>query len=1067
MLIKDTQTLLEYLPLEKTLHVLGIDTTYKGSNILCPFHQETSASFHIYGPYGKCFGCNWSGDSFTAIKQLQEFSSTSEVLHWIDDNAASLLPATVQLDTKTLQKNAGVDEEATKFWAKFIKTGNDALEDTDTGRAITEWLSTRGCWVNTDRELCYGAFDLKYFQEKLGEKELIKYFGKNFKFMQSAVMFYYYELPNLLASIKFRDFSRGSKASLFKRIRKNIGFYAINLCPPQDDDNTIIITEGEIDAEACLSWQIKMNPSGRFFPITCCSGAAISKNISLLYKYGYNKILLWLDNDSGGDSNLQKIMTEAFDKGDSVFIIYPSDYQEGEDPADYIRRHMEVGARLSDLFGKIFSPNSKMAASTYIAKRAVNMFNRNGTLDDDERWNLWRHIAKTMEQYKLSGTPSFEYLKQVHKDITKWPELEGLRLDELTYSISNKVRSGKEIRFLNGSVTVKPDGYYIISKTKKGEEPDEIKLTNFTLDPIAQYTGQDDTINYKFRLHKVGLNHNPTIILTSAQLGNQSQFRNAMLSQVSGIQIEWTDRIMPNFLACLTEKCARAEDIKRLGWQDVVPGKPLEFCGVGWHVKDGEFRLWDDLLISDMLSDMLDEGVLDQYSQDLPVLQDGAKEYINFVRHATSDLAISGLIAGYYISGLFKPLIDMRRGALALEGPPENAKTEGSQAFGGIFYPYKMDCRKLLMSATSTVTALELRFSYLSGIPLTYDDIKSVNTSRGNTHTESMIQNYYDGQVRQRATQKLTIHKAAPPLANLILNGEHIPTGDAGVESRLLTIEVGEKEGAIAINPEALDRLAEHGQNAPKILPRFVQFLCKQNWGKISDDIKKHGILAHGRVSVYYNSALVGLKLFRQFLCEDLCLTLNEVAPLDETIDTFEAHIKKIASVRNGNISTLKGKFESKIKKKVDVDYTVFKTENIGNYAPNTPGYQLLQEVSSLIDTGQFVIEGINIERTGIHVGHLEHSLKVVWLEPHIVLNYLEKNGSSFTKKSMGSLTRQLVLDKDAQKAKKSQHVFRRRWPIKIDDFCCFSEIIKERVEQLNEGDVKEDVDQTNEHAAV
>jgi hypothetical protein len=67
----------------------------------------------------------------------------------------------------------------------------------------------------------------------------------------------------------------------------------------------------------------------------------------------------------------------------------------------------------------------------------------------------------------------------------------------------------------------------------------------------------------------------------------------------------------------------------------------------------------------------------------------------------------------------------------------------------------------------------------------------------------------------------------------------------------------------------------------------------------------------------------------------------------------------------------------------------------------------------------------------------------------------------------MGYLTRQLVLDKDAQKAKKSQHVFRRRWPIKIDDFCCFSEIIKERVEQLNEGDVKEDVDQTNEHAAV
>ena len=108
-----------------------------------------------------------------------------------------------------------------------------------------------------------------------------------------------------------------------------------------------------------------------------------------------------------------------------------------------------------------------------------------------------------------------------------------------------------------------------------------------------------------------------------------------------------------------------------------------------------------------------------------------------------------------------------------------------------------------------------------------------------------------------------------------------------------------------------------------------------------------------------------------------------------------------------------------------------------------------MQEMASLVDTNLFIIDGINSNQPGITVGHLEYDLGVIWMEPHIILSYLEKNGSNFTKKSMGSLTRQLILDKEAHAAKKAKPVYRRRWPIKIDDFGCFSEVVKVQIDQL------------------
>ena len=37
---------------------------------LCPFHQEKTPSFAVKGNYAHCFGCGWSGDTISFVKEL-------------------------------------------------------------------------------------------------------------------------------------------------------------------------------------------------------------------------------------------------------------------------------------------------------------------------------------------------------------------------------------------------------------------------------------------------------------------------------------------------------------------------------------------------------------------------------------------------------------------------------------------------------------------------------------------------------------------------------------------------------------------------------------------------------------------------------------------------------------------------------------------------------------------------------------------------------------------------------------------------------------------------------------
>jgi DNA primase len=62
-------------PIGRLLEEYGFQMKKTGANsvMLCPFHDEKTASFTVFsgGSRAQCFGCNWFGDSIDFVKAYE------------------------------------------------------------------------------------------------------------------------------------------------------------------------------------------------------------------------------------------------------------------------------------------------------------------------------------------------------------------------------------------------------------------------------------------------------------------------------------------------------------------------------------------------------------------------------------------------------------------------------------------------------------------------------------------------------------------------------------------------------------------------------------------------------------------------------------------------------------------------------------------------------------------------------------------------------------------------------------------------------------------------------------
>ena len=64
----------------------------RDAKILCPFHEETTASFLVGARRGQCFGCGWHGDILDYLEQSEGLSKAEAIKKLEQSNFHTTLP---------------------------------------------------------------------------------------------------------------------------------------------------------------------------------------------------------------------------------------------------------------------------------------------------------------------------------------------------------------------------------------------------------------------------------------------------------------------------------------------------------------------------------------------------------------------------------------------------------------------------------------------------------------------------------------------------------------------------------------------------------------------------------------------------------------------------------------------------------------------------------------------------------------------------------------------------------------------------------------------------------------
>ncbi|MBI1744464.1 DUF927 domain-containing protein [Candidatus Acetothermia bacterium] len=147
---------------------------------------------------------------------------------------------------------------------------------------------------------------------------------------QKVVMAYLYHSDFIhVGGIQWRDPHAKTSRSYWLIGSSASGIFGLNLLTP-DQLDTVIMVEGPHDA---LALQALALARGEVYPIVAVGGTmSYLLAAKRLRKLGYKQICIWPDNDQKGREAAER--ANFYDVG----IIYPEDYQEDEDPCDFIKR---------------------------------------------------------------------------------------------------------------------------------------------------------------------------------------------------------------------------------------------------------------------------------------------------------------------------------------------------------------------------------------------------------------------------------------------------------------------------------------------------------------------------------------------------------------------------------------------------------------------------------------------------------------------------------------------------------------------------------------------------------
>lgn len=155
-----------------------------------------------------------------------------------------------------------------------------------------------------------------------------------------------------------------------------------------------------------------------------------------------------------------------------------------------------------------------------------------------------------------------------------------------------------------------------------------------------------------------------------------------------------------------------------------------------------------------------------------------------------------------------------------------------------------------VIPVTSTPNSLGIYGYFHKDCIVVFDDLKLSNFSSDYEHERlsTLIQNYADGNGKQRATKDLKIQKDFPIRGNLILTGEDIILNQVSTIARGTIVEFKK----LADNPELTERVKKLSQEFNKLTPILIQNILSYD-GDFSDLEKE----ATERVNQLLNQEIV------------------------------------------------------------------------------------------------------------------------------------------------------------------------------------------------------------------
>ncbi len=323
---------------------------------LCPFHNEKTASFHVYPENQSfyCFGCGAGGDIITFAKKINN-------LDYVE--AVKLLAARVGMSLPEEEDRAGqlrrrilaVNKDTARFF-------HAQLMAPESGRAARAYWLGRGLTASTIKSFGLGyapdSFralrdhlrSLGYTEEEMLEARVVSRSEKGnvYDVFRNRVMTPIFDLRGNIIAFGGRvmddskpKYINSPETMVYKKSRT---LFALNMAK-KSQDRRYILCEGYMDV-------IAMHQAGFTTAVAGCGTALTADHVKLIGQYA-DEVVLCYDSDGPGQAATAKAITLFRESGVKLTVLnIPR--ERAKDPDEFIRK---FGA---EAFGQLLDGSSNV-----------------------------------------------------------------------------------------------------------------------------------------------------------------------------------------------------------------------------------------------------------------------------------------------------------------------------------------------------------------------------------------------------------------------------------------------------------------------------------------------------------------------------------------------------------------------------------------------------------------------------------------------------------------------------------------------------------------------------------